>query len=1702
MSGRLSVQTKFVCLLLFTLTPTAALGEIRWVVGPAELPAKSPAELAIAFEELAARPDARHVVVQFDEPVAAARRDQLRATGLILQDYLGDNAYFAILDTPRLNAAALAATPSLSRAAAIEQAWKLHPDLNRGLIRDWSIVSRKSIEGAADPDPVVGAYVLFHSDVSLDPDAVQIVVAHGAWVRSRLESINGLVIELPYSQIRPLADEDAVKWIEPPLPRFSELNNDNRLRTGADIVQAAPYGLSGAGVTVMVYDGGQALASHVDFGGRLTVRDTSGLSDHATHVSGTVGGDGSASAGTYRGMAPGVLIESYGFEQEGGLQQGFLYTDPGDLEDDYDEAINSFGADISNNSIGTNVSTNGFPCDWEGNYGATSALIDAIARGSLGAPFRIVWANGNERQSNACSGVEGYPAGYHSTAPPACAKNHITVGAMNSNDDSVTSFTSWGPSDDGRMKPDISAPGCQSSDDFDVTSCSSTGGYTGKCGTSMASPTVCGCAALLLQDFRAHYPGEPDFRNSTLKVLLAHTCVDLENPGPDYKTGYGSMRIEPAINLMRSGNFLEGVVLQDETASLLVVVGPDDTQLKVTLAWDDVPGAPNVSPVLVNDLDLKVFDPATVQYFPWTLDQFNPSANAIQTEPDRKNNIEQVLINAPAPGVYRIEIRGFNVPQGPQSFSIAATPLLVACSSAGVITLDRVKYGCSSSATVRVVDCDLNTDDGVVETLLLSIDSDSEPAGEPILLTETAAETAAFEAVISLSTTDAPGVLLIAEGDAVSTSYTDADDGQGGTNVVVTATASVDCVPPVITNVQVTNLEPHGATVTFMTDEPARGIVHAGAGCGAPTLTVQEAAPNTVHSVNLTGLADNSTYYFSLEALDAADNQAVDDNGGNCYTFDTPDVPDFFSEAFSGDNDLDNRTFFYVPNAGVDQYTGCVEAIAALPVDPAGGTTLSFSPSMDDGFALVSLGGGATVSLYGASYGAFFVGSNGYITFQSGDSDYDETLAEHFEQPRISALYDDLHPGQGGSVSWKQLPDRAVVTWSNVPEYNAGNQNTFQIEMHFDGQIRVSYLNIAAADGIAGLSEGLGIPADFTEFDLSTVGACGPVAPSAAGANVTIAQGDETIITLVATDDGLPDPPAQLSYIITTLPAQPLRDAGNDQPIAAVPHTLVAGGNQVIYAPAPGFFGADGFQFKANDGGTPPDGGDSNVAPVGIVVTPVLALPFFDDFPSTTFDAGKWSVISGATIDGVGLGEPSPPNAARFNGAPSSADDLQTHEIDLSAEASVRLTYQWQRTGGGESPDPGDDLFVEYLDALGQWQVIDQHPGSGADMTTFQPEDAVLPPGALHDAFRLRIRNIASSGVSDDWFVDDLSIAPADSPTAFNQLVSTPQATPVDITLVGTDPNGDPLDFVVTSLPSHGELSDPNAGAILAAPYTLAFGGDAVHYSPVPLAFQGSDGFTFQVSDGVNQSNVAAVSLTIGGLQPIYEFLVDDTSPNWHITGAWSFGQPQGLGGDPSGGVTGNNVYGYNLGGDYDNNIPEHYLVSRVIDCSNLAAVQVRFWRWLGVEEASFDHARFQAGTDDQNWTTIWENPAGPGNTIDDSSWTQVTYDISAIADNQPMLFLRWVMGPTDDTVVYHGWNIDDVQIWAIDETTACATTPGDLDGANGISGNDIQPFVGCLIGDDPGAPGCPCADMNLDGQFTEEDIALFVDCQLGQSCP
>ncbi|MBC8471868.1 MAG: hypothetical protein H8D56_20605 [Planctomycetes bacterium] len=198
-----------------------------------------------------------------------------------------------------------------------------------------------------------------------------------------------------------------------------------------------------------------------------------------------------------------------------------------------------------------------------------------------------------------------------------------------------------------------------------------------------------------------------------------------------------------------------------------------------------------------------------------------------------------------------------------------------------------------------------------------------------------------------------------------------------------------------------------------------------------------------------------------------------------------PPAKDYFTEYFSSEEDifdLSNRSVMFTPATDGSFYSGTQQEITQLPTDPAGGKKL---PLGDDDYELVQLIGSETVFIFSKSFASFYVGSNGYITFTEGDNEHSESLPGHFDSKRISVLFEDLNPSGGGMVSWKETADRAVVTWENVPEYGSSNSNTFQIEMFFDGRIQLSWLTIEAVNGIAGLSNGLGVPGDFEETDIS-----------------------------------------------------------------------------------------------------------------------------------------------------------------------------------------------------------------------------------------------------------------------------------------------------------------------------------------------------------------------------------------------------------------------------------------------------------------------------------------------------------------------------------------------------------------------------------------------------------------------------------------
>lgn len=503
-----------------------------------------------------------------------------------------------------------------------------------------------------------------------DAEQERALLKQGAKILSHVSTIDSYVVAIPEARLMALAGLSSVLLIEETLPQLGTANDNTRNITGVEILHWSPYHLRGAGVSALVYDA-DVIYTHTDLElprviiGEAPV-DVQGFPRfHATHVAGTFGGSGALGTGIYRGMAPEASIVSYGFCCAS-TTGGWLYTDPGDIEVTYQSSIDVNNIDLATNSISTNIASNDFDCAWEGDYNTTSQLLDSIVNGSLGKPVSIFWAAGNERDSGLCG------TAYGTIPPPANAKNIISIGATDVADIGA-SFSSWGPTDDGRVKPDLVAPGVSimsstGSSEFNTES------YSALSGTSQATPAVAGISALMLEQFRLSNPGEPDPVPSAIKTAMVHTAVDLGNPGPDYQYGFGRVDGEAAtlaisdISLHLSDTFF----FQGDIKEYFVDVQNGAPELKVTIAWDDIPALPLAASTLVNDIDIELVDPSGSIVLPWVLDPAQPANDATRGE-DHANVIELASVANPAAGRWTVRLRASQLTQ-PQKVSIMHAP--------------------------------------------------------------------------------------------------------------------------------------------------------------------------------------------------------------------------------------------------------------------------------------------------------------------------------------------------------------------------------------------------------------------------------------------------------------------------------------------------------------------------------------------------------------------------------------------------------------------------------------------------------------------------------------------------------------------------------------------------------------------------------------------------------------------------------------------------------------------------------------------------------------------------------------------------------------------------------------------------------------------------------------------------------------------
>ena len=405
---------------------------------------------------------------------------------------------------------------------------------------------------------------------------------------------------------------------------------------------------------------------------------------------------------------------------------------------------------------------------------------------------------------------------------------------------------------------------------------------------------------------------------------------------------------------------------------------------------------------------------------------------------------------------------------------------------------------------------------------------------------------------------------------------------------------------------------------------------------------------------------------------------------------------------------------------------------------------------------------------------------------------------------------------------------------------------------------------------------------------------------------------------------------------------------------------------------------------------------------------------------------------------------------------------MKTYNSDVMTMANTDLAFAYSQTclaGHFDGTDCWAEAWNIKTDNGGFAVIMNARYGWGSNNSTDGPNqrfnrefwDAVFAEGKMelgpanHDSKEDNLYRINSSCMR--WCTYEIHLF--GDPTVAIKGVSGIRVSPSD-EFTSEGPNGGPftpasqvytvenvgdysVDYSVTKTADWLDLSDTGGtiapGASLQVTVSINANANALDdgsYDDVVQFINTTDGLGSTSRD---------VTLNVGIPVVVYEWDLS-SNPGWTTEGQWAYGQPTGGGGaygnpDPTSGHTGNNVYGYNLSGDYVNNMPEYDLTTEAFDCSGLADVHLLFWRYLNVEDSSCDHAYIRASTNGSTWTTVWEN----GAEITDNAWTYMDVDISDVADDQPVVYLQWTMGTTDVGWTYSGWNIDDIQIEALGGT-------------------------------------------------------------------
>lgn len=484
-------------------------------------------------------------------------------------------------------------------------------------------------------------------------------------------------------------------------PIYYLTNNLNAARTiSTDDVWSAPFSYDGSTLAaglLGVWDGGGVRTTHNEFGGRVTMMDGAGTEHfHATHVAGTMvaGGATSSAKGMAHGAylhardwsndesemalaaAAGMMISNHsyglatGWSYNSGDGNWYWYGTPGiSAVEDYSFGYYGSGAEdwdaIANNAPGYLI--------------FKSAGNDRSDTGPGAGGGHYAWIGGTWTWNTATRDPDGGATGYDTLPIKSTAKNIMVVGAVNdipggyTNPGGVTpaSFSSYGPTDDGRIKPDLVANGVGLYSSY----IGADNSYASLSGTSMSSPSAAGSAALVAEAYAATHGGYPDA--STLKALLLHTTDEAGTyDGPDYKFGWGLMNTRSAIETVDTAIFVQASLTNGSVDEY--VYDPASGQpMEVTLVWNDPAGnSPPAAldptdPMLVNDLDVRVIQGAVTSQ-PWILDPANPSA-AATTGDNVRDNVERIEIASQGTGPVTVRVTHKGSIIGAQAYSLVIT---------------------------------------------------------------------------------------------------------------------------------------------------------------------------------------------------------------------------------------------------------------------------------------------------------------------------------------------------------------------------------------------------------------------------------------------------------------------------------------------------------------------------------------------------------------------------------------------------------------------------------------------------------------------------------------------------------------------------------------------------------------------------------------------------------------------------------------------------------------------------------------------------------------------------------------------------------------------------------------------------------------------------------------------------------------------